>query len=286
MYDSDNAVLGAFEDTGIEIMVGINNADVQMLATGGLQAATQWLNTNIMPHYPWANIKYISVGNEILPDDQTNAPFLLPAMQNIYSAIFAAKLQDKIKVSTAHKLSILGTSYPPSAGTFASQISDTMKTILFFLSVTDSPLLINVYLYFSYVADRKDISLDYALFNPTNPVVDGDLTYKNLFDAMVDAVLSAMEKSGYPNIGIVISESGWPSSGNDIATASLAGNYNNNFIQHVLSDAGTPKRPGKSIESFVFSMFNEDQKPGDITEQHFGLFYPDTEQPVYPVRFT
>jgi exo-beta-1,3-glucanase (GH17 family) len=145
--------------------------------------------------------------------------------------------------------------------------------------------MINVYPYFSYMSDPTDISLDYALFNTTNPVVDGNLTYNNLFDAMVDAVLSAMGTLGFPNLPIVITESGWPSSGNNVATVGNAQTYNNNFIQHVLSTAGTPKRPGASIESFIFAMFNEDQKTGDATEQHFGLFYPDTKLPVYPVQF-
>ncbi|KAL6616684.1 hypothetical protein ACP70R_038954 [Stipagrostis hirtigluma subsp. patula] len=31
-------------------------------------------------------------------------------------------------------------------------------------------------------------------------------------------------------------------------------------------------------------MFNEDQKPGDETERHFGLFNPDMS-PIYPITF-
>ena len=57
--------------------------------------------------------------------------------------------------------------------------------------------------------------------------------------------------------------------------------YNQAAIDHVRR--GTPKRPGV-LETYVFAMLNENQKPGDPTEKNFGLFYPDM-QPVYPITF-
>ena len=61
----------------------------------------------------------------------------------------------------------------------------------------------------------------------------------------------------------------------------FAHTYKNNFIHHVLSTIGMPKRPRESVESFVFARFNEDQRPGNTTEQHFELFYPDDRFSVY-----
>uniref|UniRef100_M8B0P8 Putative glucan endo-1,3-beta-glucosidase GVI n=1 Tax=Aegilops tauschii TaxID=37682 RepID=M8B0P8_AEGTA len=58
---------------------------------------------------------------------------------------------------------------------------------------------------------------------------------------------------------------------------------NNNVIRHAASGAGTPRRPGKAVETYLFAMFNENQKP-EGTEQHFGLFQPDMSA-VYPVDF-
>ncbi|KAK3139651.1 hypothetical protein QOZ80_5AG0387040 [Eleusine coracana subsp. coracana] len=48
-------------------------------------------------------------------------------------------------------------------------------------------------------------------------------------------------------------------------------------------NGGTPKN-GQALETCVCAMFNENQKPDDITEKHFGLFYPNMS-PVYPIRF-
>ncbi|GJN13427.1 hypothetical protein PR202_gb00129 [Eleusine coracana subsp. coracana] len=46
---------------------------------------------------------------------------------------------------------------------------------------------------------------------------------------------------------------------------------------------GTPKNR-QALETYVFAMFNENQKPGDATEKHFGLLYPNMSL-VYPIRF-
>ncbi|CAD6228239.1 unnamed protein product [Miscanthus lutarioriparius] len=98
---------------------------------------------------------------------------------------------------------------------------------------------------------------------------------------MVDAIYAALEKAGAPGVRVVVSESGWPSAGGFAASVDNARTYNQGLIDHVYR--GTPKRSGV-LETYVFAMFNENQKPGDATERKFGLFCPD-KQPVYPVTF-
>ncbi|KAF3789986.1 Glucan endo-1-3-beta-glucosidase acidic isoform PR-O [Nymphaea thermarum] len=179
-------------------------------------------------------------------------------------------------------MNVLGSSYPPSQGAFSDEMATVMSSIVSFLSSNGSPFLANVYPYFSYTGSPGQIALPYALFSGDAPVVqDGTLSYHNLFDAMVDALYSALEKAGGASVWIVISESGWPSAGSDAATVENAQAYVNNFISHVTSSDGTPKRPGQPIDAYVFAMFNEDQKPGDAVERNFGLFFPSM-LPVYP----
>ncbi|KAM0954068.1 putative glucan endo-1,3-beta-D-glucosidase [Dioscorea sansibarensis] len=279
LYDPYNVALQALKGSNIELIVDVPNDNLQRLASDA-SAANTWVQNNIKAYWPNVNFKYIAVGNEVIPGNL--AQYVLPAMQNIHNALISAGLQNQIKVSTAVSTTVLGISYPPSAGSFSSTALSSLGSILNFLKSNGSPLLANVYPYFSYVGDTSSIDLRYALFtSPGTVVTDGSLQYQNLFDAIVDSLYSALEKAGASNVGIVISESGWPSAGGNAATIDNARTYNQNLINHV--GKGTPKKPG-AIEAFIFAMFNENQKSPEV-EKHFGLFNSD-QTPVYSINFS
>ena len=205
---------------------------------------------------------------------------LVPAMENIHSALVSIGADMDIKITTPHSLAVLGTSYPPSAGSFVSDLKSLMTPLLDFLSQIGSPFFINVYPYFAYKADPSQISLDYVLFQPNAGVVDpnNSLQYNNMLYAQVDAVYSALTALGYANLEITVSETGWPSMGdaNEAgATLQNAQTYNGNLLQLLAQNQGTPLRPKLVFQAYLFALFNEDMKTGPTSERNFGLFKPD-----------
>ncbi|OVA04503.1 Glycoside hydrolase [Macleaya cordata] len=280
LFDPNPDALKALEGSGIQVILGTRNEDLQKLATDPSYAKT-WINTNVIPHVSTTSFRCISAGNEVIPGDLAN--YILPAIQNLDAALKAANLT--IPVSTAISMQAIGVSYPPSSGAFSNASAPIMGPITTFLANHSYPLLANVYPYFAYAGNPKDISLDYTLFNTNEAVVqDGQLGYKNLFHAMVDSVYSALEKAGGPNVGIVVAETGWPSAGNgDVATVEHAQTYNNKLIAQLAATPGTPKRPGQDLETYLFAMFNENLKPAGV-ETNFGLYHHDMTE-VYHVNF-
>ncbi|KAH0884709.1 hypothetical protein HID58_060805 [Brassica napus] len=78
-------------------------------------------------------------------------------------------------------------------------------------------------------------------------------------DANLDSVYAALDKSGGGSLEVVVSESGWPMQGGP----------------------GT----SKAIETYIFAMFDMNEKRNDEVERYWVLFLPTTKQPKYGVNF-
>ncbi|KAL2612523.1 hypothetical protein R1flu_024215 [Riccia fluitans] len=292
IYDSNPAVLQAFARTGVQLIIGLPNENITTMAKD-TSAAYTWVLKNVAAYFPATRITSIAVGNEVLATVPYLAGDLLGAMNNLHSALVNLKLDGYIKVSTPHSLSVLESSYPPSQGRFnQTWVDSVIHPILNFLVTTGSIVMVNVYPFFAYKGNPAEVALDYALFQPAKNVQDptNNLQYSSLFDAQVDAFYSAMValNSQFQYLPIVVTETGWPSQGDkDEGGSSVqnAATYNGNLVKHLLSGSGTPLRPGKSIDTFIFALFNENKKPGPLSERNYGLFYPDMK-PVYPLNFT
>ncbi|XP_057721791.1 glucan endo-1,3-beta-glucosidase 7-like isoform X2 [Arachis stenosperma] len=281
LYGSDPAIIKALANTGIGIVIGAANGDIPSLASDP-NYAKNWVSSNVVPFYPASNIILITVGNEIITSNDPNLMNqMLPAIQNVQNALNAANLGGKIKVSTVHSMAVLKDSEPPSAGRFHPEYSTVLQGLLSFNNATGSPFAINPYPYFAYRDDpgRQD-NLAFCLFQPNAGRLDPNtnIKYMNMFDAQVDAVRSALNSMGFKDVEIVVAETGWPYKGDSSEVGPSLENakaYNGNLIAHLRSMVGTPLMPGKSVDTYIFALYDEDLKPGPTSERSFGLFNPD-----------
>ncbi|KAK3034741.1 hypothetical protein RJ639_032694 [Escallonia herrerae] len=103
LFDANSEVLKAFAFTGIALTITIPNGQIPSLTK--LSFAQQWVKTSIVPFTPATNVVRILVGNEAI--STTNRVYmgsLVPAMQNLHTALIGESLDFCIKVSTPHSL--------------------------------------------------------------------------------------------------------------------------------------------------------------------------------------
>lgn len=286
LYDADPNVLTAFANSNVEFIIGLGNEYLQTM--NDPTKAQTWIQEHLQPHLTRTKISCILVGNEVFASNDTQLrSYLLPAMQSVYGALVNLGLSEKVYVTTAHSLQLLANSFPPSAGSFRDDLVEYIEPILGFHSQTKSPFLINAYPFFAYKDSPDQVSLDYVLFQPNQGLKDPvtDLNYDNMLYAQIDSVYSAMRALGHTDVEVQISETGWPSRGdpNEVgATVENAGLYNRNLLRRIEERQGTPARPSVPIDVYVFALFNENLKPGPLSERNYGLYYPNGN-PVYDI---
>ncbi|KAJ9541421.1 hypothetical protein OSB04_027927 [Centaurea solstitialis] len=292
LYDADHEILQLLSTTKLEVTIMVANDEISAIASSQ-HIADQWVYEHILSHYPDTMIRFVLVGNEVLSytttdQDKLIIKDLVPAMARIWTSLTAEGIND-IKISTPLAMDVVESTFPPSSGRFKPEIANEIISLLDFLSGTDSLFFIDVYPYFSWSQNQMSIALDYALFNGDQLYRDpgSGLTYTNLLDQMLDSIFFAMAKLGYNNVMLGIAETGWPHEGewNEYgANRENAATYNRNIIRKMtaIPPIGTPARPGVIIPTYIFALYDENQKFGRESERHWGLLHPDGS-PVYQV---
>ncbi|WOL12462.1 hypothetical protein Cni_G21229 [Canna indica] len=280
LFEAEPDALRALGRTGIEVMVGIPNEMLTPLA-GSVSVAEQWVTQNISAYVSryGANITHVAVGNE---------PFLktykgmfqsttFPALQNIQAALIKAGLARQVKVTVPLNADVYQSSNGlPSGGDFRSDIQDLMVSIVKFLQDNGGTLTINIYPFLSLYADTN-FPIDYAFFSGgAAPVVDGPISYSNVFEANYDTLIWALERNGFGSMPVIVGEIGWPTDGDPNANMEYARKFNQGLLDRITKGQGTPKRPNPP-DIYFFGLIDEDAKsiqPGNF-ERHWGIFNYD-----------
>ncbi|WJX58815.1 hypothetical protein P8452_44229 [Trifolium repens] len=260
--------------TNISLFLTIPNYMVNPIANNR-SIARAWIYTHVLPFYPRAKITTISVGNAFLDVYPESINNLLPAITNVHVSLRDLGIR-KISVSTSFSfVTTVSSPFPPSSATFQEPPGvNLIGPLLQFLSDTNSSFLINLYPYNLYRL-RPEIPLGIALFQEHPFNFRDDFTtgvrYRNLFDIMVDAVVSSMAFAGYETIPVIVTETGWPSAGNELdANSGYAEIYLRGLVKHLKSGAGTPLLKDGVKAVYLYELFDKDG-----SGRNWGILYPN-----------
>ncbi|CAM1368289.1 putative Glucan endo-1,3-beta-D-glucosidase [Tenacibaculum litoreum] len=281
--------ISAFAKEGLQVLVDIPNGDLKACANNDTTTINAIIK--VLSDYS-TTIPMICVGNEPLGSWWGNefTGDLVSALKNIKSAI--AKKGLTTKVTVPFNYAIMGSSYPPSAGAFNGSLKDTILDVCAILKADNSVFMVNVYPFITQKNQPNNVHLDYCLFTAGEKhwVHDGSYTYKNIFDAMYDALYVALGNNGYGSLPIVIGEAGWPTGPSATYTTATKANaqmFNQNLINHCKSGNGTPRNSNVKIPCFIFEMYDEDKKPTDagFFEQHWGVYGYNATKNDYEAKY-
>ncbi|KAF6174979.1 hypothetical protein GIB67_026467 [Kingdonia uniflora] len=277
LFEPDSEALKALGNTGIQVVVGIPNEFLAPLASS-VQTAVNWVMQNVSTYISkdGVDIRYVAVGNEpflkTYKDSYLGTTF--PALKNIQAALIKAGLGAQVKVTVPLNADVYQTDNDlPSGGDFRADIHSLLVSIVEFLNDSACPLTINIYPFLSLYADAH-FPIDYAFFSGTSsPIVDGVISYTNVFEANYDTLIWALEKNGFPSLSVIVGEIGWPTDGDPNANLDYARRFNQGIFNRIIQGKGTPKRTTPP-DIYVFGLIDEDAKsilPGNF-ERHWGLF--------------
>jgi len=225
-------------------------------------------------------IQYIALAsepNESLPPS-TLSRALPRALTQVNSAL--DNLDMRAKVTVPFTMALLHPLHTPAL--FLEAWNETLSLILPIFHERKAPFMMNIHPYPAYVealaepgsdpSAGEGIPLAYALGSA------GELRNGSWLEAEYKRVREALTGWGYPSMRVVIGETGWPTAGGKAATVENACTYVNGLVSWV----GLGVEEGEAgREVYVFEAFDEQLKPAEGIEPHWGLM---TERGVSKFR--
>lgn len=299
------AALQAIQSTipDAQVTVGLGNDELPALAAD--PAAAMEALRPLQPFGPM--VRYVAVGSE--PNEakawEANATalaaVLLPAFENVVAALRSLEGFGGARAVVPLTMAVVdGFAKPPHVRKRRRQKQESsipipavaqgqflpawdgplLRPLLQALNASGLPMMMNIHPYGVYKDHAHALDVGFATGDSSGSSSSGG--YGSLLDQLHDTLVTAMAKAGYPEMGIVIGETGWPSAGGVGASTANACRYMQSTLVRTARE-GTPLRPGKGVELYLFEAFDEDGKTvfGGI-EPHWGVLREDG-QAKYPV---
>nr|BAJ94415.1 predicted protein [Hordeum vulgare subsp. vulgare] len=284
LFETNLEAMKALAGSGVEVMLAIPNNMLHHIAGDSGAAARDWVKRNVkrFDFDGGVVIKYVAVGNEPFLEAYKGSfiKVTLPALENIQNALNDAGVGDRIKATVPLNADVYNSparNPVPSAGRFRAEISGVMTDIVRFLAKNKAPFTVNIYPFLSLYLD-DNFPLNFAFFDGgATPVNDKGVMYSNVYDANFDTLVAALAAVGHGDMPIIVGEVGWPTDGDRHAKASHARRFYDGLLRRLAANRGTPARPNRHIETYLFGLVDEDRKsvqPGSF-ERHWGIFRYD-----------
>ncbi|KAL8489444.1 hypothetical protein ACS0TY_024889 [Phlomoides rotata] len=286
IYTSEVDMLQAF--SGSEIHLTMSITDPTYFAAS-LPAAKGWVGWK-KELFRDANARRVIVGETVFTKglkDKSMLEKALKSLENVQTALDGGGLNDT-KATFTHDIEVLKRDIrKPSEAEFEDAIKDEMVAFVRFLEAHDAPFLVNMFPISDTAWLNFDPSFAFPDNNSTHVVTDVDgAVYTNIFEFLYDSFVWALTKIGEPKTHVVVSQVGWPTDGYDGANATAAERFFKSLLPSVISNKGTPMRPGAPIDIYIHALADEPKMPLYKSSypftRHWGI-YRSNGMPKYKI---
>ncbi|PWA55948.1 Glycoside hydrolase, catalytic domain-containing protein [Artemisia annua] len=273
-------IITAFYDTNITLLLSVPNSLVTEFSKNG-SFAKSWIFTNVVDFYGHVKVTAISVGDYV---QETEPPIqtVILAIQNTYTVLQEAGIYD-IDISTSLSYThFIDAAAQPSDARFISTKLRLLKPLCRLITQINSSFFVTVHPFIAY--SGSTFPSTFALFEKSTFLVLDTKTghsYLNLFDFMVDSLYRALEVKGFPDLPLIITETGWPCLD---ARCSQATSYLNGLVRHVKTVDGTPSRKDGVPYIYFYQMFSV-RRLAYPTFHDYGMCYPNMTM-KFPLMFS
>nr|GLL31780.1 glucan endo-1,3-beta-glucosidase 8-like [Ipomoea trifida] len=256
------SVLVALEGSSIGVTVTLSRDFIlRDKYVSNLQNVSEWVVQLLLP--PIRN--KVNITTVIVMQQPFVNPKSLPIVWNLTDVFKETRWAldsynlSHVRTTTSHYIDLIKVAKTPSEAEFRDDIKDKMPEHLEQIAKTNSFFTLDMYPLTAIETYKWPVEFGFMDNKSNFTIVDGKYTYRNAFAFLYDSLVVAIEKAGYLDMEIVVGQIGWPTDGNKDATPENAARFYKGFIPHMVNKKGTPRRPNKNIDAYLYTLSDENK---------------------------